>query len=118
MILIENMKMPRGCYQCVFMTHCEECEGHHNHCILDEDEHGFGNHSFSNLEWKYPIVPMERPSWCPLIEIKAATCSPEMEEAYKRWATPEWQLEHKRLGFASPLADLYEMMGVYDEHTD
>ena len=66
-ILIRDMKMPRGCYQCVFMTHCEECEGWSNHCILDEDEHGFGNHYFSDIDWKYPIVPMERPSWCPLI---------------------------------------------------
>ena len=69
MSILIKIEMPRGCYQCLFMTHCEECEGHLNHCILDEDEHGFGNHLFSNLEWKYPIVPMERPSWCPLIEL-------------------------------------------------
>lgn len=69
MSILIKIEMPRGCYQCLFMTHCEECEGHLNHCILDEDEHGFGKHLFSNLEWKYPIVPMERPSWCPLIEL-------------------------------------------------
>ena len=70
MSILIKIEMPRGCYQCLFMTHCEECEGHPNHCILDEDKHGFGNHLFSSLEWKYPIVPMERPSWCPLVEVK------------------------------------------------
>ena len=28
---------------------------------------------------------------------------------------PAWQKAHKEMGFLSPLADIYEMMGVYDE---
>ena len=28
-------------------------------------------------------------------------------------ADPAWQKAHKEMGFASPLADVYEMLGVY-----
>lgn len=28
---------------------------------------------------------------------------------------PEWQRMHKAMGFCSPLADVYEMLGVYDD---
>lgn len=38
-----------------------------------------------------------------------------MDDLYRRALDPEWQRVHKQMGFSSPLADLYEALGFYDE---
>lgn len=38
-----------------------------------------------------------------------------MDDLYSRMLDPEWQRQHKQMGFISPLADLYEALGFYDE---
>lgn len=40
----------------------------------------------------------------------------EVNDAFlRRCLDPEWQAEHRRLGFLSPIADVYEALGLIRE---
>ena len=65
-ILIKGMKMPTGCRECVFMMHCDACEGHDNYCIFDEtQEHPYWDYSKTSDM----LAPEYVPEWCPLVEV-------------------------------------------------
>ncbi len=40
------------------------------------------------------------------------------DDLYARALTPEWQYQHRAMGFISPLADLYESLGFYDNEEE
>lgn len=41
-----------------------------------------------------------------------------MDDLTQRILDPEWQRQHREMGFLSPIADLYESLGLYDEPED
>lgn len=61
MIIIDNMEMPKRCWNCRF--------------AIEEDINDYGCHvkcaaiKHGKYEWKHEGYTSGRPDWCPLIEI-------------------------------------------------
>lgn len=57
-----DIDMPKGCDDCIFASHCHECEGFTDKCILTGREYP--------VEGYRTVYPKDKPYWCPLEEEK------------------------------------------------
>lgn len=59
-----DIDMPHGCDDCIFASHCHDCEGFQDRCIL------LGREFPVDSERYRTVYPKDRPYWCPLTEEK------------------------------------------------
>lgn len=70
MILID-FPMPQNCYECSLMTRCDECEGYHNRCPLDDliDCGYVVRRGTVVIQDRSNLTLWSRPERCPLKEV-------------------------------------------------
>lgn len=93
-------KMPKGCYDCSCFI--RNSDGSDYCCLLMLDIKDNG----------------KRDDNCPLIELPLLTTSMPHLNISSPILDPEWQKAHKAMGFWSPLADLYEELGIISAEED
>jgi len=60
-----DIHMPKGCYECHFAAHCNDCEGYSDGCRLD-----YNIPNFQEDAAGLTIYPRVRPEQCPLREVQ------------------------------------------------
>ena len=90
-VLIKGMEMPKNCAEC--RLHCDAG------CVVT-------NYFLEDDYYE------KRAPWCPLIEYPLLITSIPQLNISSPISDPEWQKAHKEMGFWTPLADLYEALGI------
>ena len=102
-VVILDMEMPKSCDDCLAL----DDYGDYPRCRITEEQRGYN--------FRVREMRMDK---CPLIELPPLTTSMPQLNISSPILDPEWQKAHKAMGFWSPLADLYEELGIIETEED
>ena len=82
-------ELPKSCASCLFLMHCDECEGHENYCMLIGH---VGYDPSDNLIDGAPVTPSsERHEDCPLEQLPRGKWTEEFDESANPFFQRRWR---------------------------